>query len=331
MKQYIFYILFTVNGFMSIGQEIYVVNNMNELKVVDSNTFMVIDLFAVDIYEFGYITDLAFAPDGSLFGVTNARTIISIDLVNETAQFLADLPERGTYTSLVCNSENELFTSKYLQLELYKYDIDSGLITFVTDGISAPGDFTFYQGNLIYPNIFNDFIKAWDGTTLTNVGCAVPLLYSFVNIVGDCGENQVLGIDENAVVYSYDLENETYEVIADLLLETGPLFGAATLSEYLASSCPLELLNEVECTLSTDEMEKPEILLDQTLVRDRLQIHGDLPPGSYYELWGITGELLKYGQLDRYIEIESLASGIYFIRVIEPKGRIQMLEKFIKQ
>ena len=157
----------------------------------------------------------------------------------------------------------------------------------------------FYNGL----NIFNDFIKAWDGTTLINVGCAVPLLYSFVNIVGDCGENQGLGIDENAVVYSYDLENETYEVIADLLLETGPLFGAATLSEYLASSCPLELLNEVECTLSTDEMEKPGILLAQTLVWDRLQIHGDLPPGSYYELWGITGELLKNGQLDRYIEI----------------------------
>jgi hypothetical protein len=246
MKKILLIFSFVLYLFGLTGQDIYVVNGQNELKILHPD-FSLTDLFQIDIAQAGYIIDLAFAPDGTLYGVTNYRYLIEIDLVAESFSIVTVLPAGANYPGLVCNADNELFFNKWLQLELFKYDLDTGNLSFVETGISTPGDFTFYKGNLIYPSFFNDFIKSYDGTQIMNVGCAVPLTFAFVNVFNSCEDNAVYAIDEVSKVYLYDIDGGTYQEVADVFSTAGAIKGAATTSEYMASACPLVMLTEYTC------------------------------------------------------------------------------------
>ena len=314
------------------AQDVYVINEFNEIKIVDVSDFSVTNLFAIDIITFGSITDLAFAPDGRLFGVTSLRTLIEIDLINESASVIYNLPNDAAYTSLVCNSDFELLTAKFLNLELYAYNINSGDFDFVDSGISSPGDFTFYKGNLIYPNIFNDFIKAYDGNELFDVGCSVPLIFTFVNVFEDCETNTVYGIDEDSKVYLYDLEADTRELVADLLSETNRLFGGATMTEYMASDCPLEPLNEVVCDLSIGDLQFANINLLVNPVKDLIMLEGEVPSDTKFEIFEVSGKLVRSGSLpDEGIEVGALRPGLYFLSLYDTIGNLIFRSKIVKK
>ena len=49
------------------AQEIYMINNENELKILDVSSFSVSDVLTVDTTDFGTMLDIAFNPDGRLF------------------------------------------------------------------------------------------------------------------------------------------------------------------------------------------------------------------------------------------------------------------------
>ena len=263
----------------SPAQEIYVVNSVNELKIINSETQTVTDLFTVDAQQAGFITDLAFSPSGRLFAVTNIWTLLEIDLQNETFIPLADLPNANPYTALVCNSNDELFTSRIFAEELYSYNINTGGITLVETGISTPGDFTYYKGNLVYPNITNDFIKAYDGTTISNVGCSVPLIWTFVNVFTNCEDNIIYAFDQFAKMYRYDLETEDFELVADFVQETGLLYGGATMTEYMASDCPVASLETVTCEpLGTQNFNEYGIALRSNPVGANIELVVSIPP-----------------------------------------------------
>ncbi|MCW5518999.1 T9SS type A sorting domain-containing protein [Aureitalea sp. L0-47] len=315
--------LFVLSFFYSLSaQDIYVVNSLNELKIVNSETFTVTDLFAVDAQQAGFITDLAFSPDGRLFAVTNSWTLLEIDLQNETFIPLANLPIADPYTALVCNSSNELFTARILSEELYSYNIDTGDITLVETGISTPGDFTYFKGNLVYPNIMNDFIKAYDGSTISNVGCSVPLLWTFVNVFTDCEDNIIYGFDQFAKMYRYDLETEDFEVVADLVQETGLLYGGATMTEYMASDCPVASLETVTCEpLGTENFNEYGIALKSNPVQTTIDLVVNIPYKLSYSLYNTQGRLVSQGKVyNQAIPVGDLSAGLYFLQLSEENG-----------
>jgi len=332
MKEKLVYLLLFV--FLNVNsQEIYVVNSVNEIKIVNAETFEVTSLFTIDIQQAGFITDLAFAPDGRLFAVTNVWTLIEIDLQNDTFIPLADLPQGDPYTALVCNADNELLTARIFSEELYAYDLDTDETTLVDTGISTPGDFTFYKGNLVYPYILNDFIKAYDGTNIENIGCSVPLLWTFVNDFEACESNTIYAFDQFAKLYRYDLETEDFEILADLVSETGLLYGGATMTEYMASACPVEELSTVLCDpLGNEDLNNFGIILMSNPVRDVINFEFMNVVPETYKMYSVDGKLVQVGKIeDQEISITELNFGVYFLQLFEPNGLNVFTEKIIKK
>lgn len=323
------YLLFS--SFLNNGQEIYVVNNVNDIQIVNVEDLTVTYLFTVPIVEAGYITDLAFAPDGVLYGVTNIWTLLEIDLDTYTFKTIANLPIGDSYTALVCNNNYELFTSKFLSQELYKYNLQTQETSFVANNISTPGDYTFYKGNLVYPGFLNDFIKSYDGINIKDIGCSVSLLWTFVNHFEDCETNSIYAFDESAKLYSYDLETKNYELIADLVSETGPLYGGATTTEYLASACPLQTLETVDCIMNTTSFNPYGISLKRNPVKDFIQLEIKNREPFNFIIYSMIGEMLTTGQVkNNLIPIEKLATGLYFLKLLNPDGLAIFQEKIIK-
>ena len=208
-------------------QEIYIVNNLTQLKIINLQDFSVTDLFTLGITA----SDLAFTADEQLYGVTSVGEILEIDLISESYSIIGNFPEGDFYTSLLANNENELLSSTTTSQELYSYNITNGTTTLITVGIATTGDFTFFKGNLIYPNFESDFIKGYDGSSILNVGCAVNQLYTFVNVFDDCQNENIYGIDNLGRIFYYDIGNEDFEEIAFVGVLNVYVFGGASNTE----------------------------------------------------------------------------------------------------
>ncbi|MBT8256250.1 MAG: T9SS type A sorting domain-containing protein [Bacteroidia bacterium] len=317
-----------------VAQEIYIINNENELKILDVSDFSVTQVLTVNTSTYGAMLDIAFNPDGRLFATTNFNTLIEIDLSTQQVSVIATLPSGGTYPGLGANANNELVTSKFLQQELYSYDIDTQEFSLVANNISTPGDFSYFKGNLIYPSFFNDFIKAFDGSNIVNVGCSVPLLFGIANVFEDCETNTIYAFDEDAKVYLYTLGEPEFEVVADLWTETGPIFGAATTTEYMASACDLVVPNSVECSvLSVNDYNPFGISLLINPVMDGIELLIPRPNFQLtYTLFNVQGASVCNGLVNSsYIDIGNLTAGWYILKLYDSNGRTVFTEKMIKQ
>ena len=333
MKGWLLRSLVLLTYINSLAQEIYITNFYNELKILEVSDFSVTDVLTVDIATYGVMQDLAFNPEGRLFATTSFNNLIEIDLITEDISIVFTLPSGGTYPGLVANSNNELITNKFLQLELYAYNIETQALNLVETDISTPGDFTYFKGNLIYPNIFNDFIKAYDGNEINNVGCSVPLLFGIANVFEDCQTNSIYAFDEDAKVYLYTLGESEFQIVADLWSVTGPIFGAATRNEYLASNCTLENIGKVTCDiLSIDPIKPYGISIHPNPVKNILNIR--LPSSdsiSNYGIYDLSGRQLLYGTLqDGIITLDSLPDGLYFLRIFNNSNLLVFQERVVK-
>jgi hypothetical protein len=333
MKSWFLLVLGLLTYMQLFAQEIYITNNENELKILDVSNFAVTDVLTVDIPTFGVVQDIAFNPEGRLFATTSFNNLIEIDLITQQITTVFVLPAGATYPGLGANSNNELVTSKFLQLELYAYNIDTQDFTLVETDISTPGDFTYFKGNLIYPSFFNDFIKAYDGTNINDVGCSVPLLFGIVNVFEDCETNTIYAFDEDAKVYLYTLGESEFEVIADLWAVTGPIFGAATLNEYMASACTLESIETVTCDiLSIDNLNPYSVSVYPNPVASQLNITMKNDYDEFqFEIWDITGRKLVFGPLlNNTITTNMLTGGIYILKIFDARRKQVFQQQLIK-
>lgn len=333
MKKLTLLFLLLLFNQMVNAQDIYIVNELNELKIVDTQDFSITNLFTVDIPSAGFISDLAFSPLGKLYGVTGNKTLIEIDLVNEDFQIIEQLPTGNNYPGLVANANNELITATFSGGNLYVHDIDTGETNVVASGLSTPGDFTFYKGNLIFPSVLDDDVKAYDGNEIKTVGCSGPDVFAFVNVFTACNENVVYGIDEDSKVFLYDMESTDNVEVADLLSEVGIIFGAATMSEYMASDCPLEDLVEVEdCTLGVNDLRFSDFIIIENPVENLLKFETSKNiDHAQYNIFDMQGSIVLTGTFNaEQIEVSGLQSGVYFLKVNSINVVPQNIQKFIK-
>lgn len=309
------------------------VNSINEIKLINTQSLTVTNLVTVDVLEVGYITDIAFTPDGTLYAVTNGWQIFEIDTSNGEASLITDLPIADPYTALVSNADNQLLTSRTFSEELYSYDLNTGMLELVDNNISSPGDFTFYKGYLVYPNILNDFIKAYDGNSIINIGCSIPLVYTFVNDFVDCETNNIYAFDQFANLYRYELETENFELIAEFFDQTGLLNGGATQTEWLASDCPVEPLETVLCIpLGTKNFNLYGITLKSNPVENTIEFEFTNPMELSYSLFNAEGRLIMEGSIDNNsFSASRLNTGIYFLQLTNIAGLNVFEGKIIKK
>ena len=334
MKNLYFLCVGLLLGFQGLSQDVYIVNNANELKILDVSDFSVSDVLTVDANTFGTMLDIAFNSEGRLFATTSFLEIIEIDLVTEEVTTITELPDGASYPGLVANTNNELISNRFLPLELVSYNIASGEFAIIENNISTPGDFTYFKGNLVYPSFFNDFIKAYDGTETRNVGCSVPLIFGMTNVFEDCKTNTIYAFDEDAKVYLYTLGEREFEVVADLWEITGPIFGAATVTEYMASACPLTQIDEVNCDpLSVDEYNPFGIRLLENPVRQNIRLYIERPKLELaYSLYDIRGATVITGELKSFeIDVSNTTNGWYVLKLNDSNGRTVFTEKIIKR
>ena len=332
MKNFVLFLVSIFTSSILLAQDLYVVTNANELKIINLETFQVTDLFAIDIYEVGYIVDIAFSPNGDMYGVTGNRTLLQIDLNNQSYTIIANLPNSDSYPGLVCNNNNELITSSYLGGILYKYNLDTQSLNSVTDNASTPGDFTIYKGNLVYPSTFEANIQSYNGSTFTTVGCVISSLFTFVNSFENCTNNTIYAIDENNKIYKYNLETTTFELVADLIGVVNKIYGGATLTEHLASACTIEPLMSVNCELSATDFSQNAFNLFPNPANTYLNI---TIPVSFQQLeFTIFDNLGRIVFTERSnknkIDISVLIPGVYFLRLKVDGRNVGQTEKFIK-
>ncbi|MCB0465594.1 MAG: T9SS type A sorting domain-containing protein [Aequorivita sp.] len=325
MKKFIFLIFMTCSCY---AQEIYIVNNLTQLKVIDIQNFTVTNLFTLNINT----QDLAFTPDGRLFGISSIGQIFEIDLTNQTYNIVTTIPGGDFFTGLVSNNNFELITSATTSENLYVYNVNTTTLSLLSGGVSTPGDFTYYKGNLIYPDYENTYIKAFDGMELKNIGCSLNQLYSFVNVFEDCETEKIYGIDGIARIYLFDLELETVEEVASLGPITGNIFGGATTSEYMSSNCPQIDLNTVICSLSNPDNSYKTVTVYPNPTSDEITLNSTINLDNIkYYIMDLSGKIIKTNILNsKSISLKELSTGFYILVLKSSEGEMVFNERIIK-
>jgi len=303
------------------SQEIYTINADLELQVINLFDFTVTNLFTVPVDEGDSIFDIAFSADGRLFGVEGGGNIIEIDLVNESSSIIGAFPNNGmqNFPGLIATANNKLLSSESETRILYSYDLDTGETMALGEGVRALGDFTFYKGNVIWP-AQGGYIETFNPitTAITKVSCVDFAAYAFVSVFENCNDSIIYGIDPyNGRLYTYNIEEETTDQIANLNSQIDNIFGAATTSEFLGSLCLAQTLDEGDCVLMVEEFEKYDIGFYPNPVRKEITITSTINLNGYgYAIWDIQGRKVQGGILkNQEITIEKANSGVYFLQI----------------
>ena len=285
------------------------------------------------------IWDIAFAPDGTLYG-TLSDAIIEIDLQNGTSTVVYDFPVAGQYNSLVCNSANEIVALEYNTNHLITIDLSS--FTQVSDVVlseSSPGDLTYYKGNLIYQGATSNAILSVRGTSTITLSCPVPspsgepfLFFGLSNYTDSCNDNFVYGFTADGLVRRCYIESHTSEEVGVIPNQPWPINGSTSINEYSASACPQIDLDEVNCTLQVRSEPRSVISIFPNPVSDILHIQGvDLLDGMFFTIHSMDGRKLIEGILTPDIDLSKFSAGSYVLNIFDGSKTLSTTTKIIKE
>ena len=335
---FLFIVLFSFNTY---AQEFYVtaferIFEENQIKLIDSNLNQTI---LTSIYVDGYqILDIAFAPDGKLYGVY-ADAIIEINIAEGTYEEVYVFPVTGQYNSMVCNSDNQIVVLEFYTNHLITIDLNT--FTEVSDVVlsdASPGDLTYYKGNLIFQSSLTHDIVSYGEKGLTTVACK-PLyytgdtvsFYSFSNYTDSCNNNFVYGFDDLGFIFRYFIETNTYEWVGTLEYTGNSINGATTVNEYMASACPLVSLDEVNCNLNTLDQQLSDLLFYPNPVVNILNIEiPNIPEELYFELYSVDGRKLAENILTPEIDFSTYSAGIYLMEIYNKSKTISSTKRIVK-
>lgn len=232
---------------------------------------------------------------------------------------------------MVCNINNELLLINGSQ-QLITFNLDSLSITSEENiGDTTPGDLTFYKGNLIFQSASTKDIVRYANNQLITVVCGNYLsFFGFSNFVTNCGENLVYAF-ESGNVYQFNIESNTVEQVANIYLGGAEIFGATSVNEYLASACPVEELQEVNCDLNITEELVSNLQLHPNPVKDFLHIQNlNFSEDLFFSLYSINGKVLKKDILSSEINLSQLSLGIYLMNIYNKSKSVIITKKILK-
>lgn len=329
-------------GIKTYAQEFYITTYdyatyLNTIKYVDPdlNVTPLTSLY----FSGDQIWDIAFAPDGKLYGALS-DALIEIDVAQGTYTVVYEFPVSGQYNSLVCNSNNQIITLEYNSRNLIT--IDLATFTEVSNVVlteSSPGDLTFYKGNLIFQGATSNNILSFDGNNLKTVACAIRrmsgenfLFFGLSNYTDSCENSFVYGFSEDGYVYRYNIESKTNEEVGILDYFSGPINGSTSINEYSASACPFLDLDEVNCNLKITEEQLTNILLYPNPVEDILHIQDlNIPEEMFFTIYSLEGRKLTEDILTPQIDFTQFAQGIYFIEIYNKSKTLSTTKKILKK
>ena len=302
------------------------------IQDIDQN-FNLTFITDVDLYA-GNLSDIALSSNGKMYGITEGSVLIEINLTDGSTTNLHSFSSALNFTSLVYdNSDNLLWTLETSTNTLYSYSLDSMSVNSMTQiGVHTPGDLTFYKGNLIFINEEDLELVTYTGNQVETIACGGGQdFYGISNFVTSCNENLVYAFSAGGGVYRYNIEINDFQLVANLNLQDFVIFGSTSSTEYLASTCPFENLNAIDCTFGISQNSLDNLILYPTPTHDTVYVK-NLPStgGLYYTLYTVTGLMVKQEKLAEELSLGSLPDGIYFLKIYNEDKTIKITKKINK-
>ncbi|MES2865084.1 MAG: T9SS type A sorting domain-containing protein [Bacteroidota bacterium] len=327
-------LLFATSISIVYGQTTYAITNDKKIYQVNSD------------YSLNYIctagptqyliNDIAITPSGIMYGIAY-NTLYQINLSNGSAIWIADFPP-NFYVSLVCSNDYELYMINSLQKTLYKYNVQTNVLTNVAYlGFETSGDLAYYQGHLIFQS-YNDsgsmyMIKAFNTQTnaLIDVMCQPNYfqLWGLTNY-NACNGEIILAVNPANEFLEINLNTQSYTSFPFFLPNSQTIFGLARSDEFLGSICQPEVLPDLNCmTLSLEEYSQSNFTVYPNPVDKEINIksNSEISEIQVYDAMGKLIKELKGNKLES-LDVTNLSKGFYLLKV--KSGDFFSTRKFLK-
>ncbi|GAB4494034.1 MAG: hypothetical protein OHK0019_19330 [Saprospiraceae bacterium] len=262
MKHLLFIVLLSYWLSPVRGQSFYYVrqdvNSNYYLGIFDLKTCkdsIILTINTLNVPNLTSIRDIAISPIGDIYLSVTAsgdRYIVRLDMLTNTLNIITNLPY--PCSSLTCDGNGVLYAAS--GFGLFTYDLASGVgVDHGPVNFQPAGDLTFRDGKLYCTTALNDLVEvniqnpdmsqvvftyqlpshllAWGVVSFVE-SCDSTTTYITVTKVNDIG-GPIYSINQ---VYSVDITNQSVDFICDT---PGPILGAATPNEFLASDCSIRL------------------------------------------------------------------------------------------
>ena len=225
--------LFFFDHFTAKSQIIYVSTTSNaifRLNIEDCSTTFVCQC-SRQLY------DIAFHPDGSLYGISGNGNFFEIDTINCSTNLIFNFSGQS-FNSLTIGADGLVYTIGN-DGELWTYNLVTSNAAYLGDiGYSATGDLTFYGGQL-YCAVTGDRIVRipLSNPTASTVIINDDIPGNILGIVSDvvsCTEINSYTITNGlSDIYAINFETLSLDLVCELDITVG---GGASTSEFLAAS-----------------------------------------------------------------------------------------------
>lgn len=229
------------------------------LGIFDVETCQSSDILQIDPTGFNNpfnITDIAVSPSGEFYFTVNSaatRYITKLNTPSNTLSIITVLP--SSCNSLTCDSDGVLWAGGG-GTGLLSYDLATGMSTsYGLLNYFSSGDFTFRDNQLFGISVSNEIMQInIDAPSQSTVAFAVTLpphmsAWGVISSVESCDSTltYLTVTNHNDIIAPLNTINQLYLVdfstqTANYLCDTpGPILGAASAAEFLASDCSVRL------------------------------------------------------------------------------------------
>jgi gliding motility-associated-like protein len=253
IRQVCFTLIFTATAFLTNAQTIYLISS-DGLWRLDLQSC--IKELIVEV-ELSNVSDIAFHPDGILYGINRSGALFTIDTLSGDTN-IVHLFSGQLFDAMTCSKAGILYITGR-DGELWTYDTMSGIATLLGNiGYQFAGDLTFFNADLYMTSINEDLIILVDIDNLanskivmTNAGGLGGGMFGIVTDARDCNNVRFYGIiSGNYLISEVDIYAMTSDTICIL---DRPFPGATTLHEFKASD-PIRIVDTLitnpDCGLS---------------------------------------------------------------------------------
>lgn len=223
------------------AQQFHVITSDSRVMRLDISNCSVVPITSVSTSS--TISDIAFAPDGQLYGITTNGRLLRINLDNGSTQVVHTFEVQNIfYTSLVADPNGVFYVAGGLPF-LISYNLNTGEeTTHGMMGYSAAGDLTFYQGQLIMASSSNEMVNVDIGqpensTAAFGFNLGGASVFGIVTFVENCANTRTYATDDASMsgIYEVNFEEESLSLLCQYPFI---IFGAASELEFVAASYP---------------------------------------------------------------------------------------------
>jgi len=292
MKHLLFIFPLIFSSYLLTSQSFYYVRkppppgpSIFNLGIFDVETCQGIDILQIDPTGFNSpfsITDIAVSPSGEFYFTVNSASVRYITKLNtplNTMSIVTVLP--SSCNSLTCDSDGVLWVGGG-GTGLFSYNLTTGMgISYGPLNYFSSGDLTFRDNQLYGISVSNEIMQInIDTPTQSTVAFAVSLpshmsAWGVISSVESCDSTLTFltVTNHNDIIAPQNTINQLYLVdfstqTATYLCDTpGPILGAASATEFLASDCSVRLdldADNSSGTPDTTDFQSPALCGDMT-------------------------------------------------------------------